>query len=185
MMDYGGNERREFFRISDDLLLELRQVTIEEAEVLKNVLPHSNVLSGTLSKLPEKTLIPDDICTYLETLDRKIDLIIDMLSGKQMSFDKLCVEADISGSGIQFSSNSKLDLDTFVELRIGSALLAHQTITVLGKVVRCNQLPTEDRDMWNIAISFVAINEKDRDVLVNYIFSRERQYLLSRKEPLT
>jgi hypothetical protein len=185
MMDFGGNERREFFRITDNLLLELRQVTIEEAEVLKNTLPHSSVLPGIVSQSPEKISIPDDIRTYLEKLERKIDLIIDMLSDKQMSFDKLCVEADISGSGIQFSSDSKLDLGTFVELRIGSAFLAHLKITVLGKVIRCEQITTEDRNMWNIAISFVAINEKERDSLISYIFSRERQNTLSKKEPLT
>jgi hypothetical protein len=47
----------------------------------------------------------------------------------------------------------------------------------------CTERQTEGGDEWETAISFVAINEKDRDVLVSYVFSKERESLRSRHEP--
>ena len=41
----------------------------------------------------------------------------------------------------------------------------------------------EDRDAWEIAIRFVEINEKDRDLLVGYAFSKERESLRADQEP--
>jgi hypothetical protein len=184
MMDFGEDERRKYFRITDNLLLELRQVSSEEAEVIKKSLSHSIISPEIPIQLPVKASIPDDIRNYLVALEKKLDLIIDMLSGRYMPFEQKFVKADISGSGIRYQSDSKIDIDTFVELRLGFAFSIQPKIAVLGKVLRSIPKSVEGKSIWNTAIGFIAISEKDRDSLISYIFSRERQRLQSMKELL-
>jgi hypothetical protein len=185
MMDFGGGERREFFRIADNLLINSRQVTAEEAEALKKDLSLNSFSSEIPIRLPDKSSIPDDIHSYLKSLDKKMDLIINMLSGRQTSSKRRCVEANISGSGIRYQSDTNIDVDVFVELRIEFAFSQQSHITILGKVIRSKEILLEGKSTWDVAIHFVAINEKDRDLLISYIFSRERRHLQSTKGSLT
>jgi len=187
MADTPRTERREFFRVKDRLYLEVRKVDPEECIALGESLQRSGLLAESLdqatSRRPGTPSSKDEVYEYLELVDRKLDMVLDRLAGREGLFQGKYVDVVMSGSGLRYGSDSELDKGTFVELRIGLPIFRGQRICALGKVMACTKRQAEEQDDFEIAIGFVAINEKDRDVLVSYVFSKERESLRARHEP--
>ena len=187
MADTPQTERREFFRVRDRLYLEVREVDSEECAALRESLQRSGLLAESLdqvfSRRPGSSSEKDDVYAYLELVDRKLDMVLDQLAGRESLFQGNYVDVVVSGSGLRYVSERRLAEGTFLELRIGLPISRGQRVCVLGKVVACTKRQTENDDEWETAVSFVAINEKDRDVLVSYVFSKERESLRAKHEP--
>jgi len=186
MADTPRSERREFFRIKDHLFLEVREVGSEECAALREGLQRSGLLAESLDQVASRRTgasAKDDVYSYLELVDRKLDMVLDQLAGRDGRFCGKYVDVVVSGSGLKYRSDRRLDEGVFLELRIGLPVSRGQRVVALGRVIACTKRPTEEADEWDIAISFVAINEKDRDVLISYVFSRERESLKGRHEP--
>jgi len=187
MAETPRGERREFFRVKDRLFLEVREVDSEESLTLRESLQRSGLLAESLdqvtSRRPGGASVRDDVYAYLELVDRKLDMVLDQLAGRDGLFQGGYVDVVVSGSGLRYVSDKRFEKDTFLELRIGLPIFRGQRVVALGRVMTCTKRQTEDRDEWETAISFVAINEKDRDVLVSYVFSKERESLRARHEP--
>jgi hypothetical protein len=186
MADTPRTERREFFRVKDRLYLEVREVDSKECETLRESLQRSGLLAESLDQASSRrtgTPSPkDEIFEYLELVDRKLDMVLDQLAGRESLFQGKYVDVVMSGSGLRYVSDSKLEKGTFVELRIGLPICRGQRICALGKVTACTKRQAKSEAEWETAIGFVAINEKDRDVLVSYVFSKERESLRARHE---
>lgn len=180
-------ERREFFRVKDRLFVEFRVVDEEESRVLEKTLrelnPASELLTGQAEFAP-----PDDafgkgeIFAYLEMLDRKLNMVIDLLSRKEHVYHGSYMDVTLSGSGIKYASETKLDEGVSMEVRLVLPVFPGARIVALGKVVRSRRLSAEGKDAWETAVSFAAISERDRDILVRYVFSKERKTLRTRHE---
>ena len=85
------DERREFFRVRDHLFVEFRQIDPEESLALKKNLQNSGSMSEPALGQFEpwasnKAFGKDDIYTYLEMLDRKLNMVIDLLSARDHPF---------------------------------------------------------------------------------------------------
>lgn len=175
-------ERREFFRIEDRLFIEFRQIDPEESLALqKEQAPDSP--SEHLQQVefrPSSAFGKDDVYAYLEMLDRKLNMVIDLLSRKDQVFHGSYTDVVLSGSGLKYVSDVRLDAGVFVEIRLVLPFFSKPRIVAFGKVVRCERHPGEGKDAWDISVQFAVISEKDRDALIGYAFSKERESL--RKE---
>jgi len=180
-MDAGEIERREYFRITDRLFLEFREVDYQESIVLEESLKQPEVFSG----LPERPVALSagpafrevELYDYLEAIERKLDRVIDLLSKREGRFQGVYKEVNISGSGLKFCSSTELHEGALLEIAIGLPLNPDRRIRALGKVVRSSPSKKEGEEGWETAVGFVAISEKDRDALVGYVFSKEREHL--------
>ncbi len=185
----GEGERREFFRVTDRIPLEFRPVSRDEFARLEDVIRYNSTqvvdrlheiyfLEGQ-GELKEAT---DQIHEYMRTINRKLDLIIEILGRSSAGDGYTAVKTDvnISGAGVQFVSESALKEGDLVELRIIIPVFPYPRITCLCEVVRAGK--SDDAGPRRCALKFIVINEKDRDVLINYVFLKERQYLRQKKE---
>jgi hypothetical protein len=182
------NERREFFRIKDRLLLQFREVTLDESLALEKSLKGADVFPdpsalGSDALPDEAQLRKNKLYAYLESVDRKLDALIALLSRRDNPFSGTYFDITISGSGLQFHSPVKLDESARLELRIGLSPSVDRRITALGRVVRTSPSGPEDGAGWETAVAFTAISEKDRDALIAYVFSRERERLRTKQVP--
>lgn len=181
-------ERREFFRISDRLLLEFREVSHQESLALEKTLKGPDLFPGLAAfradALPESAALrKNELYACLYSIDKKLDAIIELLSNRDNRFQSAYVDVTISGAGLKYCSSTKLDEDVCLELRIGLPSFPGCRITALGRVMRVSPAGTEDGAGWETAVSFVAMSEKDRDALVGYILSRERECLRMKQIP--
>jgi hypothetical protein len=183
----GGDEKREFFRIRDRLLVEFRHVSFEESLLLEKSLKHTFLFHSPSdprpSELPTSPIFIRDLFTYMEVLDRKLNMIIDVLSRKDDTFQSRYLDVDISGAGMKFSSDRRLDEGSYLELRIILPCFPDVRIGALGRVIRSHPFSPTSGDEWETAVGFVAMSDNDRDILINYVFSKEREHLRVRKTP--
>jgi hypothetical protein len=181
-------ERRAFFRISDRLLLEFKEVSRHESLVLEKSLKEPDILcgvgiSGTLASPERSALQNRELYTYLENIDRKLDMLIELLSGKDSQLQSAYVDVTLSGSGLRYCSSTELRSGAYLELRILLPPFPGRRIRALGKVIRVNHTLTEDGEGWDTAVSFEAVSERDRDALIGYIVARERECLRTKQMP--
>jgi hypothetical protein len=179
-----SNERREYFRVKDHLFVEFREVDEEEFGVLEKSFKEGTTSASSQGqgefKFAGSTFGKDEIFGYLEMLDRKLNMIIDLLSRRDPTFHGTYTDLVVSGSGLKYFSDVELQEGAFLEVRLVLPFLSKPRIIALAKVVRSRKRVVEGRQTWETAVSFVAMNEKDRDVLVGYVFSKERESLRTR-----
>jgi hypothetical protein len=186
------NGRREFFRIKDRLTVEFRAIDHEEYKRLESIIKYSStqVVDDTDEVvLPDRKNLTaeedrDPVCTILRMLDRKLDVILDLLSGPNgdEAYTRRCVDLEISGSGLKFLSDVPLKEGAYVEFKVILPVSPHPKVTALCQVVRAENHRVGQNPLWGIAMKFLTINEEDRDLLINYIFRKEREQIRQKKE---
>jgi hypothetical protein len=185
MTTFEGDERRELFRITDRLLVEYRHVTYEESISLERNLRQSFSFHDStyhhLSELPIGPPFLRDLYSYLEVMDRKLNMILEALSKKDELFRSRYLDVDISGTGVRFMLDDKLGEGGLLELCLVLPCFPDARIRALGRIVRVWQDSSGDDGSWETAVSFVAMNEKDKDILIGYIFSKERERLRAKQ----
>jgi hypothetical protein len=185
------DERREFFRIRDRIPVEFRSISREEFIKLQDTIRYNSTqVVDRLHELyfmDERRTVPegqDQLYSYMQLINRKLDMIIEMLGKSQVPASYVSVHTDVSmsGSGIQLVCTPPLSEGEFVELKIIVPVFPYPKITCLCQVVRTEQGTDGTLSGQKTALKFMAINEKDQDILINYIFLKERQHLREKKE---
>ncbi len=82
---------------------------------------------------------------------------------------------DISASGIKIVTSEKITVGSFLELHIKIPSV-NRFLTAIGKVMRCEM---EGKKNFRIAISFVWINKRDRELMDEYVKSKRLEKLRS------
>lgn len=188
-----NRERREFFRVDDRLTVKYRVITDEEFNFLENSVrfsPASTLIeSDEISMLKkiesDEEKSKDPIYRYLKLIDRKLDMVLDMLSEKFESKKAYTVQhngVNLSASGIRFISQTPMKAGDFVELIIILPIYPYTKILTLCKVIRCNLSEKHGVSNYEVALHYLVINEYDRDMLIKYILMKEREVLRTKRE---
>jgi hypothetical protein len=186
----GTAERREFFRIRDRLEIEFRGVDQIEFLRLEHIVKYNptQVFMQPQGKRAKKNRPGDGadnepLISFLGMLDRKLSIIIDLLTKSSVDdlYTKRYVEVDISGSGLSFVSDVPLPENAYAEFRLMLPIFPYPKIPVLCRVVRSAERGEGSHINWEIACKFLAINDSDRDLLIQYIFGKEREQIRSGK----
>jgi c-di-GMP-binding flagellar brake protein YcgR len=186
------SERREYFRVKDRLPIEFRSLSHDEYLKLESLIRYNPTqivdkvnemyfLKKIVSKSDSEK---DQVYAYLQVIDKKLDIIIDHLckSKEDDLYVSRFAEVDISGAGIRFISDVPLDKDAYVELKVILPLFPYPKISSLCSIVRMKEFVVEEMKQWQMALKFALINEEDRDILINYIFMKERERLRSSRD---
>ncbi|HAR96520.1 MAG TPA: hypothetical protein DCR97_11245 [Deltaproteobacteria bacterium] len=189
-------EKRQFFRIKDHLEIEFREIDKEEFAELEHEIKYrpSQVFEANSIKLPyeddrtgaddKETLIP-----YLRIIDRKLSAILDLLSrtshdlrmGQAKLFTAWYGEIEISGAGLSLVMPTPFAAGTLLHLKVMLPIFPYPTIHTLCEALRHQETSANDMTGWKNALKFRTINDLDRDLLVSYIFDKEREQIRLRK----
>ncbi len=168
-------DRREYFRVADQLILRYRNVPPEavghvpaerhfdnsEMFALLRELrhidhEHNNVLRGLTEQNRE-------LGSYLKSINRKIDLVANALAtlshGQQQQVPQ---RVSISEGGLAFLSAPTLARGKFVALEL-VLLPSHTGLALYGEVIE-----TRDEEGLTV-VSFVGLRESDRQILARHI----------------
>jgi hypothetical protein len=186
----GASERREFFRLRDRLEIEFRAVDHAEFLRLEHIVKYNptQVFMHPQNDKTKKNKSSDGsngeaLISFLAVLDRKLSVIVDLLTKSSVDdlYTRRYVELEISGSGLSFVSDVPLPENGYAEFRLMLPLFPYPKIPVLCRIVRSVKREENSQVDWEIACKFLAINDSDRDLLIQYIFGREREQIRSGK----
>ncbi|MCX5806290.1 MAG: PilZ domain-containing protein [Proteobacteria bacterium] len=185
-------ENREYFRVEVRLPIEFRKISHDEYLNIESTIKYGSVKIIDNAKEMHflKEIVSKDeqdkeqILAYIKIIDKKIDMILDLLykSKNDSLYLSRYINVNISGAGIRFTTDVNLHDAEHVELKITLPIPPYPKIVLLCDVVRSDVCDIDGIDNWETALAFKTINEDDRDLLINFIFTKEREVLRYKKE---
>ncbi len=190
-----GHERRSFFRIEDYLNISFHPVTREVLQervqrLEQGVDTHFTVVSSlaaisqqTATVLHKIRMESPDVATYLEALDRKIELLgRTLLSTESNLAEQHAYPVNLSASGMAFESHDAVESGTMLELKL---LLYPSLAGILayGEVISCEAVEHAESGFSHcIRVNFSHIRESDRDLLIRHVIQRQTNQLRKARE---
>jgi len=182
MNNINNDERRDFFRIEDEVYLEIETISADEynsaEEVLANLHNDSFSLSADFATLNNNLhpvlnnikQIHPDIAQYLELLNNKIDSLGELLLHKSSAYDEnKRITANVSASGIMFESEATFKVDDLIRLEL---VLFPEKIGVLifGKIIK---VAKSENQKQNISIEFEHIRTEDQELMIKHNLNKQ------------
>jgi len=171
--------RRGHVRVDDILRVDYRKIAREDYERCENKpeIIFKNTFGEPL-KAPEIEEADSGLLYKLiYQANLKIDRILDILESRDTerytSAGSECV--NISGSGMRFVANRSFSIGDIIALRVFLPLVSRTWLNVLGKVTSCAESGTGNR--YDVSVRFVELSEGDREMIVRYVFKRQRELL--------
>ncbi len=184
------NERRRYFRVEDEIVLAYRPMASGEAmesDEARKRLADTFSLTANLDYLAQQSKSQlhriqrssPDVADYLETLEKKLDLIARALVMSQSEFvDQPTCHVNLSATGIAFDTQELLQEGDSLELKlvVPPALAG---IVVYGRVVYCQQKEGGD---YRVGVDFTEIQESDQEFLIRHVVQRQMADLREQKQ---
>jgi len=186
----GQSERREYFRITDEVTLNARKIENEDAmELMRgrlcDAIPDQFMLAASftaqsadmqrlLHNMPGKS---HDLTAYLARLDNKLNRLAQHMVLESMHVDdRPLVAVNLSAGGVAFHGEDEFRVDDMLEIRM---VLYPDLIGILAiaRVVGCEP---EAGGGFQVAVEFSEMRERDRDLLVKHTIHRDT--ILRRKQ---
>jgi hypothetical protein len=91
---------------------------------------------------------------------------------------------NLSGGGMKVRMNAGIRIGNLVHVDLYCPLNPPRIVSVVAEVLRCNEvtLRIEKEPVFILAMKFIHIDEKDREALISFIFSEQRNQLKSETE---
>ena len=179
-----SNERREFLRVEEQVLLRARTVTEDEAAAIAARLQApcpdrftvaarfesatsamSHLLHSLSQRLPEAA-------ACLRTLDQKLNDLARLLLAQEIDCDGEAAQAaSLSAGGVAFGSRQRFEEGDLLELQLVLPAAMVGILTV-ARVVHVDHLPGAGFTggyPWWVGVEYVHIRESDRDLLVRHV----------------
>ena len=190
-----SEERRQFFRVDDNVTLSFRQIPEDEPsyqpgmpgresesnfELVSSLAEISHQMTEMLSSIETDRPV---VANYLKSLDRKVDVLgRAFLAYASDLFGEPASPVSLSASGIAFHVSEPLQPGANLEMKL---LLMPSFIGILafGKVVSCDQAATaESGTIYLLRVGFTDMRESDRGHLMRYIIHRKSVQLRQQRE---
>ncbi len=180
-------ERRNFYRINDDVYLEYLVLSDGEVETAikefnSQARQHFNPInqlqaitirsSAILDKIHESS---PDTAAYLRTVDERIQLLAHAIAQDQVGVPIVPNEKiNLSAGGLSFFSEQPYNSGTLVEFSIIIAP-SYLHISALGAVVYCRREEEHNAEYpYRVGVEFSHIHEADREALFIHIEEKKQ-----------
>jgi hypothetical protein len=171
-----GAERREYFRVEDQLILRYREVprdavgdspperhfdNSEVFELLRELRHIDHEHNNVLRTLAEQNR---ELGLYLKNVNRKIELVANALASlDQLQQGQTPQSVSISESGLAFVTDPHLTVGTTLALEL-ILLPQHTGLALYGEVVMNRDEPSAQS-----VVAFLRLRESDRQILAKHI----------------
>ncbi len=184
------DERREYFRIEDEIALDYRPVAAEEVDALvERIRSHlvdrftaassfaatSRQMAHAIHKVQHDS---PELARCLHALDNKLNMIAQLFVSEEMHVnDQPSREVILSAGGLAFRAQQEISVGSLLELRM---VLFPSLVGILtiSRVISCEHQPDERSEFpWLIAVEYEHLREADRELLVRHIMAKETEQL--------
>lgn len=184
-----NSERRGYFRVEDEVLLQFELIPPQGIprlrEVLDARLPNAFSLSSQFNELRQANHIlqhklekeSPGVMRYLALLEHKIDKLAEVLVVNEMP-GALLQPVNLGADGMGFLADHALPLEGLLDVRLG-LLSSGRGLHCLGEVRRCESAPGGG---FQIGIRFEYLNPADKELLVQHVLHRQQVLLRQRRD---
>jgi len=189
-----SDERREYFRIADEIALDYRPLKDEEVDGLLERMRSRLVdrftaassFAATTRQMAHlihkvQTESPE-LARCLQAIDQKLNMIAQLFVSEQMALDDQPTrEVSLSAGGVAFRAQHELRIGSLLELRM---VLFPSMIGILtiSRVIHCERMDDGNSQFpWQVAVEYEHLRETDRELLVRHIMAKETEQLRAQR----
>lgn len=187
-------ERRQYFRIADEVALEYRPIGDDEVEALLERM-HSRFVdrftaassfAGTtrqMAHLIHKVQSESpELARCLQAIDQKLNMIAQLFVSEEMAVgEQSRQEVSLSAGGVAFRAPNELRTGTLLELRM-VLFPSMSGILTVSRVIHCERASEAGaRFPWQVAVEYEHLRETDRELLVRHIMAKETEQLRAQR----
>ncbi len=127
--------------------------------------------------------IPAEIVDTMNLLNKKLNDLQDLMdNSKDVGLlEQEPVKVNISGSGMRFNSRDSFRVGDLLDMKMVLPSSPSSIIKTVALVVRVDNSPRKESSPGEgrnlVAVKFMVINEDDRDSIIRYTFTWQRQML--------
>ncbi len=189
-----SDERREYFRIDDEIALDYRLVNENEVDQLKEKIQSrlvdrftaassftatSRQMTHAIHKVQAQS---PEIARCLQAIDQKLNMIAQMFVTEEIELDERPTrEANLSAGGVAFRAQHEIKPDSLLELRM---VLFPSLVGILtvSRVIQCERVGDGNHQFpWQLSVVYEHLRESDRELLVRHIMTKETQRLRTQR----
>jgi hypothetical protein len=182
-----SEERREFYRLDDEVLLDYRRLPEAELEGVRERLadrvPDGFTVAATFqtnSRIMNRMLqgfsaSSPELARYLKMMDQKLNHLARLFVMEEMDADAHeRVTVNLSAGGMTFPSRQEFSPGDLLEMRV--ALMPNMVgLLIVARVVYCERSAMPSDYPWQVAVEYEVLRESDRDLLCSHIMARETE----------
>ncbi len=185
-----SDERREYFRIDDEIALDYRLIGDDEVDRLVERIKSRQVdrftaassfaattrqMTHVMHKVQSESA---ELARCLQAIDQKLNMVAQLFVTEEMELNEQPTrEVNLSAGGVAFRAQHEIGMDSLLELRM---VLFPSLVGILtvSRVIQCERINDDNRQFpWQIAVVYEHLRESDREHLVRHIMARETQQL--------
>ncbi|MFQ5431344.1 MAG: PilZ domain-containing protein [Nitrospinota bacterium] len=187
---------REAVRVNTSFKIEFRRVPESELhDVAEEITSHRT--NDRLGFPPPEAELPadlDNLKDYQETtpyimkmwvsIEQKLNVLMKLAGDKAHGIPNAekGIVKDISAKGVKMKTEADLNKGEYLMLRISPPTFPSFILDAVGKVLSSDPAGKSAR---HCKVEFTALNPDDREILIAYVFKRQREILRSRLEDET
>ena len=189
-----NKERREYFRINDEVVLDYRLVNEADLDTLRETIesPVPDRFTTASSFAASSRQIAHafhsvqndspEVARCLQALDHKLNTLAQLFVAEEIRLDeRTAQDVNLSAGGLAFRAQSQINQGALLETRL-VLLPSLMGILMVSRVVHCERVNDGDLQFpWQIAVSYEILRESDRELLVRHVMTRETELLRNRR----
>ena len=182
-----SDERREWIRIDDRVLLEYQLIAGQESVPMSGMLPASDQAITDAIQKPAadyftqqgEALAHSPLLPWMMKVDWLLEVIVKTLASMHPGGIPIAQVADVqlSGGGISFMSPRHFAVGD--KLRLKVVLPPFTPIDTTAQVIR--SMPAKDRLGYEIATEFVELSSNDQEALIRHVLQTQAERLRARR----
>lgn len=188
------DDRREYFRIDDEIALDYRIIQEDETDrLLERIQSHlvdrftaasgfaatSRQMAHVIHKVQADT---PELARCLQAIDQKLNMIAQLFVTEEMETGEQATrEVSLSAGGLAFRAQHEVSTGSLLELRmvLFPALVG---ILTVSRVVHCERMKDDNVQFpWLLAVEYEHLREADRELLVRHIMTKETEQLRAQR----
>lgn len=191
-----SNERLIHGFISVPVLFKARWRVAPDADTLREEIYHHRTSDRLTTPPPSFTDMPQDLAELAEfqktsphiyrmwvALERKLDYLINMASQTPAGAQNLeeCFCSSVSEGGLRLRMGKELRVGDIIFVSLTFPSYPLMTIDSLARVTKTQPRPEKEGE-WAVTAEYYAINDVDREDVIQYVFKRQREILQKERE---
>ena len=183
-------EKRSYVRGNFSFKIKFKTMTSDEYEGLAK---SNEVISSHFQKEPgidfadEKidadTAIDPSLINYLVLIDKKLDLILELLEkdNKIEGLFKQGLGMNISGSGMNIMVDRPVETGKIIHFKFYLSKIPLVFMDIFGEVVHATKVDECGKTLYSLGIKFLDLSVNDQERIIASVFQRQRGVLRKRK----
>ncbi len=189
-----SDDRREYFRIDDEVALDYRLISDGEVDQLlgkiqSNLVDRFTAASSFAATTRQMMAVihkvqtdTPELARCLQAIDQKLNMIAQLFVSEEIrEKNQDTREVNLSAGGVAFCAQHEIPVGSLLELRM---VLFPSLVGILtvSRVIHCERSNEGNIQFpWQIAVEYDQLKETDRELLVRHIMARETEQLRSHR----